>query len=131
MRTASTPEMTAGVDRRSPPSVLREMGQPVALVSPADGRILYVNPACERLFGYDRGALEDHHLSELSAPPARSPEERAHTIARELATAGVWNGESEGVRADGSTFPCIVSLSEIDGHEPGSRVWVAVFVAVR
>ena len=127
MRIESTREMAGGEDRRPPSSVLSEMGQPIAIVSRSDGRIQYVNAACERLFGYDHGALDDHHLSELSAAPARSPEDRARTIAREIATAGVWSGDTEGVRADGSTFPCTVSLSEIDDAEPGSRVWVAVF----
>ena len=84
-------------------------------------------PPASGLFGYAPGALDGRHISELSAAPARSPEERARTIAREIAVTGVWSGESEGIRADGSTFPCIVSLSEIDGAEPGSRVWVAVF----
>ncbi len=129
MRIESTREMAGGEDRRQLSSVLSEMGQPVAIVSRSDGRIQYVNPACERLFGYEPGTLDDHHMSELSAAPAPSPGDRARTIAREIATAGVWNGDTDGVRADGSTFPCIVSLSEISGDDPEERVWIAVFVA--
>jgi PAS domain S-box-containing protein len=120
--------MAAGEDRRLPLSFLRKMGQAVALVSPSDGRILYVNAACERLFGYGAGDLEERHLSQVSAAPARSPGDRAMTIAREIATAGAWSGDSEGVRADGSTFPCIVSLSEVEDTAFGGRVWVAVFL---
>jgi len=119
--------MTSGEDRRPPPPSLPEMSQPVALLSRADGRVLYANAACERLFGYPPGALDDRHISELSAAPTRSPEDRARAIARDIAVAGVWSGESEGLRADGSRFPCTVSLSEIDGAEPGSRAWIAVF----
>ncbi len=129
MRIESTREMAGGEVRRPPSPVLSEMGQPIAIVSRSDGRIQYVNPACERLFGYDPGGLDEHHLSELSAAPAPSPGDRARTIAREIATAGVWNGDTEGVRADGSTFPCIVSLSEISADGPEKRVWIAVFVA--
>jgi PAS domain S-box-containing protein len=127
MRIASTREMTTGADRRALPSALADTRRPVALVSRSDGRIIAANAACERLFGYAPGALDARHLSELSAAPARSPEDRAHTIAREIAKTGVWSGESEGLRADRTSFPCVVSLSEIDGAEPGSRVWVAVF----
>lgn len=127
MRIESTREMTAGEDVRSPPPALSDTRRPVALVSRADGRIISANAACEQLFGYAPGALATLHLSQLSAAPARSPEDRAHTIAREIAAAGVWSGDSEGLRADGTSFPCVVSLSEIDGAEPGSRVWVAVF----
>ena len=121
--------MAAGADRHPQLGFLAKMGQAVALVSPTDGRLLYVNAACERLFGYGARGLADHHLSQVSAAPARSPGDRALTIAHEMATAGVWSGDSEGVRADGSTFPCIVSLSEVAGADPEDRVWIAVFVA--
>ena len=121
--------MAAGADRHPQLGFLAKMGQAVALVSPTDGRLLYVNAACERLFGYGARGLADHHLSQVSAAPARSPGDRALTIAYEMATAGVWSGDSEGVRADGSTFPCIVSLFEIDDAALGGRVWVAFFVA--
>ena len=127
MRIESTPDMTTGEDRRAPPPALADTRRPVALVSRADGRIISANAACERLFGYAPGALADRHLSELSAAPARSPEDRAHTLAREIAATGVWSGDSEGLRTDGTSFPCVISLSEIDGAEPGSRVWIAVF----
>src|SRR6478736_9774083 len=33
-------------------TVLADLGQAVATVSPLDGRILWANAACERLFGY-------------------------------------------------------------------------------
>ena len=127
MRIASTPEMATGEDRRPLPPSLPETSLPMAHVSRADGHVISVNAATERLFGYARGALHGRHLSELSAAPARSPEQRAREIAHDITVTGVWSGESEGLRADGSTFPCTVSLSEVAGAEPGSRVWVAVF----
>lgn len=127
MLIASTPEMTTGEERPPSRPSPSEMSRPMAHVSRADGRVLSANAACERLFGHGPGGLDGRHLSELSAAPARSPEDRAQTIAREIAATGVWSGESEGRRADGSTFPCTVSLSELDGAEPGSRVWAAVF----
>jgi len=119
--------MTTGADRRTPQPALYGTRQPVALVSRADGRVLSANSACERLFGYAAGALDDRHLSEMSAAPARSPQDRAHEITHDIAATGQWRGEAEGLRANGTTFPCIVSLSEIDGGEPGSRIWAAVF----
>ena len=93
------------------PQVLAETEGAAALVSRADGRILSANAACEALFGYGPGALAGRHLSELSFAPAEWPEERAHTIAREIAATGAWSGETEGLRADGTRFGCIVSLS--------------------
>src|SRR4051794_22376452 len=127
MPIASTRDMTTGEDRRAPPPALHGTRQPVALVSRADGRILSANTSCERLFGYAAGGLHDRHLSETSAAPARSPEGRAHEIAHDIAATGVWSGETEGMRANGTTLPCIVSLSEIAGGGPGSRRWGGVF----
>src|SRR4051794_31492483 len=107
MPIASMREMTTGEDRRAPPPALHGTRQPVALVSRADGRILSANTSCERLFGYTAGALHGRHLSEMSAAPARSPEDRAHEIEHDITATGVWSGESEGMRANGTTFPCI------------------------
>lgn len=109
-------------------TVLAELGQAVATVSPADGRILWANAACERLFGYASGALEHHHLSDISAAPVHSPGARAAAMERELARAGVWSGDTEGVRSDGSMFPCIASFSELEDGAAGGRVWVAIFL---
>ena len=122
MRIASTrEEMTTAGDRREPPAVPAEVSGPAALVSPSDGRIHSANPACERLFESAPGGLAGRHLSELSAAPARSPEERAHTITRAIATTGAWSGQAVGRRADGSTFSCVVRLSKAD------EMWLAEF----
>jgi PAS domain S-box-containing protein len=121
MRIASTRDMTTGEGRRLPPTVLAETSRPAALVSPVDGRIHSANPACEGLFGAVPGGLAGRHLSELSAAPTRSPEERANTIARSIATTGAWSGEAVGLRADGSTFTCVVRLLEAE------ELWLAEF----
>jgi len=121
MRIASTRDMSTGEDQRLPPTVLAQASRPAALVSPDDGRIQSANPACEGLFGAAPGGLDGRHLSELSAAPTRSPEERAHAIARAIATTGAWSGEAVGLRADGSTFRCVVRLLEAEG------LWLAEF----
>ena len=109
-------------------TVLADLGQAVATVSPFDGRILWANAACERLFGYAGGALEQLHLSDISAAAVHSPGARAVAMERELARAGVWSGDTEGVRSDGSMFPCIASFSEMEDGAAGERVWVAIFL---
>jgi PAS domain S-box-containing protein len=108
-------------------SILGDVGQAVATVSPGDGRVLWANDASERLFGYAAGTLAGRHLSDISAAPVHSPGARAASIARQIARVGVWSGETEGVRADGSTFGCVASVSELTGGD-GARVWVAVFL---
>jgi len=115
-----------GDERTVSGSILSEVGQAVATVSPDDGRVLWANGACERLFGYAAGALAGCHLSDISAAPVHSPGARAETIAREITRAGVWSGGTEGVRSDGSTFGCVASISEL--AETEGVVWVAVFL---
>src|SRR4051794_41008110 len=121
MRAASTHDMSSGGGGRHAPTVLAETSRPAALVSPDDGRVQAANAACGELIGSAPGGLEGRHLSELSALPTRSPEERAHAIAHAIATTGAWSGEAVGRRADGSTFLCIVRLLEADG------LWLAEF----
>jgi PAS domain S-box-containing protein len=107
-------------------SVLGALGQAVAAIAPADGRIEWANAACERLFGYGAGALAGRHISDISVAPVHSPGARAAAIERELGEAGVWSGDTEGVRADGATFPCVTGFSEIASG--GSPIWIAVFL---
>ena len=107
-------------------SGLGSLGQAVAAIVPADGRIEWANAACERLFGYGAGELAGRHISDVSVAPVNSPGARAAAIERELAEAGVWSGHTEGVRADGTTFPCVTGFSPLDRGE--ARVWIAVFM---
>lgn len=107
-------------------SVLGALGQAVAAIAPADGRIEWANAACERFFGYRAGALAGRHISDISVAPVHSPGARAAAIERELGEAGVWSGDTEGVRANGTTFPCVTGFSEITTG--GSPVWIAIFL---
>ena len=107
-------------------SLLGAIGQAVAAIEPSDGRIEWANAACERLFGYGEGELAGRHISDISVAPVHSPGARAAAIERELADAGVWSGDTEGVRADGSTFPCVTGFSELARGD--ARVWIAVFL---
>ena len=74
MRIASTPEMATGEDRRPLPPSLPETSLPMAHVSRADGHVISVNTATERLFGYAHGALR--------RPPHLRAERRPRPLAR-------------------------------------------------
>jgi PAS domain S-box-containing protein len=107
-------------------SILGSLGQAIAAIVPADGRIEWANAACERLFGYGDGELAGRHISDISVAPVHSPGARAVAIERELAASGVWSGDTEGVRADGTTFPCVTGFSELARGD--ATVWIAVFM---
>src|SRR5690348_6618520 len=62
------------------------------------GRIVAVNPACERLFGYERGELIGMEVTSLAAPESRA------RVAAEIAGGREGAYEAVGLRKDGSTF---------------------------
>ena len=81
-----------------------------------EGRILEWNPAAERTFGYARADVIGHQLAETIIPPQyRDAHYRgfarylqtgeAHIIGRRI--------DVEGMRADGSTFPCELTVSRV------------------
>ncbi|WP_436932705.1 PAS domain S-box protein [Halosimplex halobium] len=79
----------------------------------ADGRYEYVNAAHAAIYGYDDpAALEAEHWRTLyeDAEVARLEADVLPTVADE----GQWRGELTGRRADGSTFPQDISLTQLD-----------------
>lgn len=92
----------------------------------ADGDVLELNPAAERMFGHlERDAI-DRNLVELLAPPDAMGE-RWLGLGRYLASdEGPLAGrriDLTGTRVDGTTFPAEVSITAVDG--PGPRLFTA------
>jgi PAS domain S-box-containing protein len=86
------------------------------IVIDAHGVILYVNPACEKLFGYPEGALVGRNVSILMPPPdsdrhnaylARHRETRVKRII------GIGR-EIQGLKSDGAVFPMYLSVREAE-----------------
>ena len=80
-----------------------------------DGTFEYVNAAHARLYGYDDADdLVGESWRRLYEADER---ERFETdVVPELRRTGGWRGEAVGRRADGTTFPQEVSLTELDGQ---------------
>jgi PAS domain S-box-containing protein len=91
-----------------------------------DGRILEWNPAAERVFGRPRGAVLGHQLAETIIPP-QFRDAHYRGFARYLQTGeGPILGrriEVEGMRADGSLFPCELAISRVP--LPGAPTFTA------
>jgi PAS domain S-box-containing protein len=81
-----------------------------------EGRILEWNPAAERTFGHQRSEVLGRQLAETIIPP-RYREAHYHGFARYLQTGeGPILGrriEVEGMRANGSTFPCELAITRV------------------
>ena len=87
----------------------------------AEGAIETFNPAAEDIFGYDATNLVGAPVTKLLAPPDRGTVEAALRTYRETGRAGLVGSERvlQGRRADGSTFPMALSLSEIGAGRRG------------
>ena len=93
--------------------------EPNAMLSvDGEGRVLWTTRSAERMFGADPGDLVQRRLRSLVAAP--------NATRRSGSAAAGLRYETTGVRADGSTFPAEVALSdlEFDG-EPATLAVVA------
>jgi two-component system cell cycle sensor histidine kinase/response regulator CckA len=105
--------------------ILASLGEGVQLARAADGRLIYANPAFERMFGYEAGELVGQPLSVLNAPDTTPPEETVQQIIGALDRDGRWEGDILNRRKDGSTFHCHATVTETL-HPQHGRVWISV-----
>lgn len=80
-----------------------------------DGTFVYVNAAYADLYGYQPEALLGEHWQLLA--PDDEVGFLQHTIFPAVADAGYWNGETTGLRADGTTFSEDCTVVQTDDGE--------------
>lgn len=105
--------------------ILTNMFAGVMLARASDGTILFANPRFSAMFGYALGELEGQPVSILNAPGTQSPEEVARRIIADLRSEGVWKGDIENVRKDGTRFWCAAKVTAFE-HPHWGTVWVTV-----
>lgn len=113
------------VDDRLMSVIITNMFAGVMLARASDGTILFANPRFSAMFGYPSGELEGQPVSVLNAPGTPEPEEVARRIIADLRREGVWRGEVENVRKDGTRFWCVAKVTAFD-HPHWGPVWVTV-----
>jgi len=118
------PEKT-GTELRLYREIVENMAEGVFLIRVEDGVIVYANPAIERIFGYTIGELVGKHISAINAPTDKCPEETAQEIIQSLKTNGVWRGEVQNIKKDGTVFWCHANVSTFE-HPQYGNVWVAI-----
>lgn len=105
--------------------LVQQMAEGMVLIGAGNGVIEFVNPAFERMFGYAPGELDGKQVAILNAPSDKTPEETAGAIMEALRQAGVWNGEIENVRKDGTRFWCLAGVSTFV-HPKYGEVWLSI-----
>lgn len=105
--------------------IVENLAKGVAIVRARDGIVVYANPRFERTFGYAPDELTGKHFSSINAPDKRSFQEIADEIMASLRQKGVWSGDVQNIRKDGTTFWCQVNVSAFQDPIHG-QVWISM-----
>ncbi|MBD2081413.1 PAS domain S-box protein [Leptolyngbya sp. FACHB-17] len=77
------------------------------VITDLDGKILYANPACSRIFDWQTEMLVGTHAAVFY------PERKQTELLIAQAIAGGWSGEVTCLRRNGDLFPALVSVSPV------------------
>ena len=105
--------------------IMSNISEGVYLIGANDLIIRYANPKFEEMFGYDSGEMVGKHVSIVNAPTDKSSEETVTMIKAQLENKGVWHGETNNIKKNGSTFWCYASVSMFD-HQKYGKVYVGI-----
>jgi PAS domain S-box-containing protein len=104
--------------------IINRMSEGVSLVG-EDGIIIYTNPEFETMFGYDSYEMRGLHVSIVNASTEKNPEKTAEEIFNILNIKGVWSGEIQNVKKDGTTFWSAVNVTAME-HSKYGKSFVSV-----
>ena len=103
--------------------VLDSMSEGV-VVSDRKGKILYTNPAHDRIFGYRAGELLGQNVTALNAYEPDENEEKVASAIAKLEADGVWLGEWRNRRKNGEEFTTSAHITALD--IAGQPHWICV-----
>ncbi len=104
-------------------TLLRNIGDAV-MVNDLDGKILFVNPAWERLHGYTAEEVLGQDLRVMRTPQYDS--EQHNQMMEAVKAHRVWQGEAVLQRRDGSTYEAAVTMTPIQGPSEEETSFVTV-----
>jgi PAS domain S-box-containing protein len=107
-------------------AIVGNMAEGVRFVRASDSVIMYANPRCEEMFGYDAGELSGQPINILIAEDGeKTAEEVVADMTKQLGEGGEAIIEVHNVRKNGTTFWCRSHTSQFDHPEFGN-IWVSV-----
>lgn len=95
--------------------MLDSMSEGVSLIDEA-GTILYASPAFHRLYGYEPGMLVGRNVLSLRAAGLDEAQQAMAAVRAEIAACGVWLGELQNRRADGTPFATACTAVRLPGE---------------
>jgi PAS domain S-box-containing protein len=105
--------------------VLQHAADGIAVICATTGAFIYTNAAWNNALGYGPGELVGRHVSSVNVPTGRLPQELASEMLATLERGGVWRGEMELRRRDGTTMWWEQVVSHHD-DELGRPAWIVV-----
>ena len=112
-------------DIRLQARMLEQMSEAVLLVSSLDTSIIYANAGAEKMFGYDKGEMNEQAIGYLDYPKALDTQQTSAWIIDILNKKGEWQGETLSVKKDGTPIWCSASISTFT-HPAYGEVWLWV-----
>jgi PAS domain S-box-containing protein len=107
-------------------AIVGNMAEGVRFVRASDSVIIYANPRCEEMFGYDTGELSGRPIEMVIAEDdEKSADDVVADIIKQLSESGEAIVEVHNVRKNGTTFWCRSHTSQFDHPEYGN-IWVSV-----
>jgi two-component system cell cycle sensor histidine kinase/response regulator CckA len=110
IRIAEQAQMASDAERVRLATAVDQAAEAIAMIDPA-GLMIYVNPAFERISGYDRAELIGRSPTMLAAPDGDGSAPRWPT----LGDKDVWRGTLVGVRKDGGLYEVDTVISPVCG----------------
>jgi PAS domain S-box-containing protein len=91
--------------------LLNHMSEGILLVKVDDLTIVYANPACERIFGYEAGTLLGKGVNVLGSPEDPVRLESLRQMEASLKSSGFWKGKIRNSKKDGTRFWSLVTMT--------------------
>ncbi len=105
--------------------IIKNMNEALYLVRMEDGIIVHTNSMFEKMFGYLPGEMLGKNVSIVNAPAEKNPEETVKEIMDVLREKGLWEGEVNNIKKDGTLFWCYAKVSVFE-HSKYGNVLIAI-----
>ncbi len=124
-----TAKRQAEAEQRLLSEVVRQAAEAVILLD-RDLRIVYANPAFQRLMGYTPEEILGQPLSILSVPGLPDPLQPAEVV-RQVRESGSWHGEVQRRAKDGTAIPVLLRASVIRDAQGGITGYAGTYLDLR